>query len=488
MDNAIIAAIIGGIFLIAAAFVTGWFQKRQNGKTGGDRSASPVVKAGKRAKTGEININSPHYNTIINVSQETGVPLETLRGILKRMGETELVEADPKEIEQRLRAKAEQYLSLEKQLRVFTGNDPEVEHLRKIARQALQEDRLQEVENLLAQARQHVRAARQELRDAEQTQRKVEAEIVSEQAAAARLCLNAASYRKAAGLFGEAADLIALDDAPRAREYQLQRASALDDLGDEFGDNDALREAIALYRKILSGIDRATDPLAWARTWNNLGNALRTLGERESSTARLEEAVAAYREALKEYTRERVPLDWATTQNNLGAALFRLGERESGTARLEQAVAAYREALKEYTRERVPLDWAMTQNNLGSALFRLDEWESGTARLEEAVAAYREALKEYTRERVPLNWAMTQNNLGNVLQTLGERESGTARLEQALDAYNNALAVFEESGPSHYAELAQDNLARAQALLRDRKGGSALPTPPGGFQKPPGGV
>ena len=62
---------------------------------------------------------------------------------------------------------------------------------------------------------------------------------------------------------------------------------------------------------------------------------------------RLEEAVAAYREALKERTRERVPLEWAKTQNNLGNALSTLGERESGTARLQEAVAAYREALKE---------------------------------------------------------------------------------------------------------------------------------------------
>ena len=132
--------------------------------------------------------------------------------------------------------------------------------------------------------------------------------------------------------------------------------------------------------------------------------------------------MAAYRAALEEWTRERVPLDWARTQNNLGNALralgrtgerhgaaggggrglscraggadpragaarlgddaeqprhraYELGERESGTARLEEAVAAYRAALEERTRERVPLDWAGTQNNLGSALC-----SSGSAR------------------------------------------------------------------------------------------------------------
>ncbi|MGH6864040.1 MAG: hypothetical protein ACRECN_07170 [Methylocella sp.] len=41
-------------------------------------------------------------------------------------------------------------------------------------------------------------------------------------------------------------------------------------------------------------------------------------------TARLEEAVATYREALQERTRDRVPLQWARTQNNLGNALATL--------------------------------------------------------------------------------------------------------------------------------------------------------------------
>ena len=50
----------------------------------------------------------------------------------------------------------------------------------------------------------------------------------------------------------------------------------------------------------------------------------------------------AFREAQKEWTQARVPLDWAKTMNNLGDALRLLGQRESGTSRLEEAVIAYR--------------------------------------------------------------------------------------------------------------------------------------------------
>jgi tetratricopeptide (TPR) repeat protein len=249
--------------------------------------------------------------------------------------------------------------------------------------------------------------------------RKRRAEIISERASAARLQVNPTAYRKAADFFGEAARLVATDDVHKAREYQFQQALVLGNLGREFGDNDALREAIALYQQILSGIDRAADPLDWATTQNNLGNALSTLGEQESDKKLLNEAVAAYRAALEEFTHERVPLDWAMTQNNLGNALRVLGERESGTKLLEEAVAAHRAALQERTRERVPLDWATTQNNLGLALQTLGERESGTAQLEEAVAAYRAALEEITRERVPLHWVGTQNDLGNALSALG---------------------------------------------------------------------
>ncbi|MFM9099888.1 MAG: tetratricopeptide repeat protein, partial [Cyanobium sp.] len=236
----------------------------------------------------------------------------------------------------------------------------------------------QAAELALAQARQ-AKALEAEAAAARERNQSVAAQAMAQRA---QLALARFAYRQAARWFAEAAQLMPEAKFEQARAYQDEAASALYKQGEELGDNDALREA-----------------------------------------------VAAYREALKERTRERVPLQWATTQNNLGAVLGGLGERESGTERLEEAVAAYREALKEYTRERVPLDWAMTQNNLGNALGRLGERESGTERLEEAVAAYREALKERTRERVPLDWATTQNNLGAVLGGLGERESGTERLE-----------------------------------------------------------
>ena len=242
---------------------------------------------------------------------------------------------------------------------------------------------------------------------------------------------------------------------------------ALTTYGDQSGQSEALREAIAAYTDALKEYTREKAPNDWAMTQNNLGNALQILGGRESDPGNLKEAVTAYQEALKERTREKSPVQWAMTQNNLGSALQTLGERQSDPARLEEAVIAYREALREYTREKAPFDWAMTQNNLGNALKTLGERKSEPARLEEAVAAYREALKEYTREKVPLHWAATQNNLGTALRLLGERESDRGRLEEALAANREALQERRrEKVPLDWA-MTQNNLGNVYKSLGD---------------------
>jgi tetratricopeptide (TPR) repeat protein len=277
-------------------------------------------------------------------------------------------------------------------------------------------------------------------------------------------------YREAATDYLAAADLVAFDPAA-AWNHALYAADALESRGDEFGDNAALVDAIAMYRdKVLPRAPRSERPYDWAATQNNLGLALWALGERESGTAHLEEAVAAFRAVLEEMTRDRVPLGWAATQNNLGLALWTLGERESGTARLEEAVAAFRAALEEKPRDRVPLSWATTQNNLGLALQAIGERESGTgtARLEEAVAAYDAALEELPRDRVPLKWAGTQSNLGNALSSLGERELGT----EVSDRFQNGRGVpnqaLRDRGDSHLADAVAAYRLALEEWTRDR--------------------
>ena len=67
-----------------------------------------------------------------------------------------------------------------------------------------------------------------------------------------------------------------------------------------------------------------------------LGVALGVIGEQAGDDAALRRAVAAFEAALEERSRDHVPLDWATTQNNLGTALAMLGERGSDNSALRK--------------------------------------------------------------------------------------------------------------------------------------------------------
>ena len=114
-----------------------------------------------------------------------------------------------------------------------------------------------------------------------------EVNLLSEKAS---LDLSQLNYRAAAAKFGEAASLLTSQDPQLALALMIEQAKALWDQGYEFGDNEALSEAIAIYQRGLSLVPVTTFPLLWAETQRHLGIALGVLGERESGTGRLEEA------------------------------------------------------------------------------------------------------------------------------------------------------------------------------------------------------
>jgi tetratricopeptide (TPR) repeat protein len=171
-----------------------------------------------------------------------------------------------------------------------------------------------------------------------------------------------------------------------------------------------------------------------------------------------------------DYTGVGMLADWARTRNNLGNALFVLGERAGGTAQLEEAVGAYRDALMEWPRERAPVEWARTQNNIGNALSRLGERTGGTAQLEEAVAAYRDALMELNPELMPLDWALSSGNQGIVMIVLSQRTKSVTMAETACRQIEKALETVRNRGYEEFATSYAEHLSKARRIrdaLRD---------------------
>jgi tetratricopeptide (TPR) repeat protein len=360
------------------------------------------------------------------IALKKNVPAAPLREVLAKLGEVGVANYD---IHTRLDAAANELIELRAQLARLSNERPDLAAIREKALALIDRGDLDQARATLSGGREAARALREEAS-------RNEAELLADEARIDHLQL---AYRIAAEKYAEAAALVAPFDPDRQWTLLMRGASALYNQGLDFGDNEALKEAIDTYNLALALHPRAISPVNWAATQYLLGKALVVLGGRAGDRVLLKQAVAACREALKERTRNRRPLEWAATQDRLGAALFALGVCERGTTRLNQAVVAYSEALKERTRERVPLDWAATQANLGGALYALSRRENGTTRLKQAVAACREALKERTRQCVPLDWAATQHNLAIALSALGRLDVGTARLKQAITACHEAL-------------------------------------------------
>ena len=268
-------------------------------------------------------------NLIARIASDNGVETEPLRTVLEKLGQLGLPHHA---IPTTLDSAASGLRSLQAQFARLNDKRPELAPVRQHALALIRRGDLDGATAALNRGREAVRGV------GEEAARK-RAEFLAD---AARLDFVQLSYRASAAKYAEAAVLVEPFDREGAWRYLMFQAAALGDYGREFGDNEALGEAIAVYRHALTFAPRARIPLIWAMTQNSLGNALGSLGERENSVTRLEQAIAAYRAALLEYTRERTPYQWAEAQSNLGAALAALGKRTNDAAVLEQAVEACR--------------------------------------------------------------------------------------------------------------------------------------------------
>jgi hypothetical protein len=194
---------------------------------------------------------------------QTGAPRAVLGRVLEGFGEL-AAEMDAAELEQRLRAKAEEYRQLRERLDRLTNDDPRVQALRQKAGVQIGAGDFAGVDATLADAERLDLIVIEELESSAERRRTSAAITRAERAAAARLRLD---YRAESAHYHAAAEIVATD-AAAVWTYRLREASALNDHGREFGDNQALRDAIAVYRATMPLAPRTERPLDWAATQN----------------------------------------------------------------------------------------------------------------------------------------------------------------------------------------------------------------------------
>ena len=161
--------------------------------------------------------------------------LAPLRAVLEKLGAAD-VAVD--EIPKRLIAAADELLALRQDLQRLRNDRPELAAIRGHALALIDAGDLDAARAALNRGREAARALRDE------TSRN-EAEFIADEARIDHLQL---AYRNAAQKYAEAASLVAPFDRYAEWQYILTLARELYDHGNEFGDNEALMEAISVYR------------------------------------------------------------------------------------------------------------------------------------------------------------------------------------------------------------------------------------------------
>ncbi|MCK1500786.1 hypothetical protein [Bradyrhizobium sp. 188] len=290
---------------------------------------------------------------------------------------------------------------------------------------------------------------------------KYEAEFLADQARVLELQI---SNLAAADKYRQAAALVS-DEPHSAFQYLSKQANALQNEGEQFGNNDALRAAIAVWRSAKELSPFESDPENHRKAHNNLGSAIYALAHREPTNDNLFEVVAMNREVLARDTRESAPKYWGAAQANLGSALLVIGERELGTAKLIESLDRFREALKTVSREERPADWAGIQSNTGNSLKLIAQRQRSEHYFGESIEAYREALTVLD-ETMASQRAMTLMNMATAFSDLGQlRSTQPEPFEQAIKELQNALTLIPKDRYPILWATAKHNIGTARNSL-----------------------
>jgi hypothetical protein len=190
-------------------------------------------------------LNQEQQEKLRGLERQLGAGEAQLRTFFQIIGEAQVpAEQQPA----RLVEIAQQFRQLRAQVAALPGDAPEVARLKDAAREALDAGRLQQADDLLVQV--------ETAQDAEldRRQREIERQQMERAAIAAQragIALTRLHYREAAEHFAAAAGRVPAGNENQVLAYLDREADTLYSQGDEFGDNDALVDAIGRYSALL---------------------------------------------------------------------------------------------------------------------------------------------------------------------------------------------------------------------------------------------
>lgn len=367
------------------------------------------INFGLRASDLQNHVTSPILREINqvaeNLAREKGIDEGALRSILARIEDKPPLRS---EIVAKLAQAIEQLIELRADLAKRASNNKNIEEVRQQASQQI-------ALGQFSLASETLESGRLSARELAESGRKLEVTFLEDQA---KLDLLQFSYRAAADKLGEAAKIMS-HDKKASFDLLTRQATALQDLGELFGDDQALTESIHQWKAASSLASFDELPTENRKALNNLASALDALGERQTTNDLLDQAVTIQRELLAREMIVHESLFLATAQANLGSTLTKLGEREGNLTTLVEAAELLETAAKAIDKSTRRKDWVGVKSNIGNAYKLMGEISKNVEPLDVAIQLHEEALAALNVNEDLADWIRTKNNLGGVLISKG---------------------------------------------------------------------
>ncbi|MBE1236910.1 hypothetical protein IHV25_04520 [Phaeovibrio sulfidiphilus] len=244
--------------------------------------------------------------------------------------------------------------------------------------------------------------------------------------------------RERARASGAAADRMERTNPEQSFQYRMDQAYALGDLGGLYGDEEAMRHCVEIFRTEAPRFSPELDLEGWVAIMSCLATSLYRRGlVFETGSGTLLEAIDLYRLVISVGGESR------TLLQNLANALYALATRDRNFDREMEAVEALDRAAAAWDSRPPVQEWAALQETLGMLLWQVWEADRGRANaLKGSAQGFACALQFYNERETPLQWAVTLNRFAATLYWLGYFESDLESLRAAREAVSDSLRVF----------------------------------------------
>lgn len=386
-----------------------------------------------------------------HVSKDKGIDESALRSILSKLEDTHI----PREkIVNAFENAITQLIELRTSLaRQTDGN----EGIHKARQQADKEI----LSGDFSKAKETLESARLQAVEVKDSGRRAEAEILEDQA---KISLLQSRYREAADFFARAAALLS-DDIKATFDLLAKRATALQDLGELFGDDEGLTDAIEQWEEALSIVSEESHQKEHRKAENNLASALVSLGERQPTSELMRRATDIQNRILACEENSQDPFYRSVAAANLGTTLTALGRRENDLKTIRDGIDFLERAQNETDRNSRRKDFIGITMSIGNAYKVMAEISRNEALVETAIGFYRDAHSLIEDSDDITLWINVEDSIGTALTAKGVLNRKSETFEDAIEHLKAAAQKIDKSKSTSLWYRTNYNLATALTHL-----------------------